>query len=429
MKNDKLCSFLYFIVILFILCACSNEQSRWDEAAQKDSVASYEDYMTRYPDGQFYMQAQNRIMELQFEQAKNANTITAYESFISEYPNSDLKDIAQRQISALYQKRATENQVVIQIPIRNASDTLGSISLFEMDDGYVLYSIERPGDSLFFSLGGPSGGLGFGFGSASIGTAEGSELRFSGNHETNDVIITSETDQRVCFRKTKNGWAYICGAGTLKYKNEEKTIDLAKHFTMASCIALLDAEDPVLRESAVRSLGQIPNDSNALDQIVPNIMAMLEDPSPFVRRGAAESLGLINDTRCISTLQKYFDTEKDEVTREYIAEAMALYGGRAFIEESPSPAIPIGLASSYYVDGITKWGNDILSKQIAANPEPMVNVLKERLKSSDPSIRLAAVKLIGVAKPSETKKLLLEVIKKDTDAKVKNAALEIVEKL
>jgi outer membrane protein OmpA-like peptidoglycan-associated protein len=60
----------------------------FNQAKEKDNIEAYKEFVTKYPKASQIQDAWNRIHELAFTYAKTQNTSKAYKQFMSEYPNS-----------------------------------------------------------------------------------------------------------------------------------------------------------------------------------------------------------------------------------------------------------------------------------------------------------------------------------------------------
>lgn len=72
------------------LCGCSRQQSDWEKARAANSTDSYEQFLKKYPAGEFTVQAQARVKELyeerDWQKARDADTAEAYQAFLKQYP-------------------------------------------------------------------------------------------------------------------------------------------------------------------------------------------------------------------------------------------------------------------------------------------------------------------------------------------------------
>jgi cell division protein FtsN len=69
---------------------CSRQQGDWDKARTANNLESYEQFVKKYPNGDFTAQAQARIKELEeerdWQKARDADTPDAYQAFLKQYP-------------------------------------------------------------------------------------------------------------------------------------------------------------------------------------------------------------------------------------------------------------------------------------------------------------------------------------------------------
>jgi len=76
--------------MVFALCACSRQQSDWQKARETNTPEAYEQFLKKYPGGEFATQAQARAKELveerDWQKARDADTLEAYQAFLKQYP-------------------------------------------------------------------------------------------------------------------------------------------------------------------------------------------------------------------------------------------------------------------------------------------------------------------------------------------------------
>ena len=84
-------------IVLVVCCAtviglsgCSRQQSDWQKARDANSADAYEQFLKKYPSGEFTAQAQARVRELNeerdWQKARDADTAEAYQAFVKQYP-------------------------------------------------------------------------------------------------------------------------------------------------------------------------------------------------------------------------------------------------------------------------------------------------------------------------------------------------------
>jgi outer membrane protein assembly factor BamD (BamD/ComL family) len=79
------------------LWACSSAQQDWNKATASNTVAAYQDYLSKHPTGEHSAEASDKIRTLQddaaWSQAKQANTLDAYRDYLQKQPTgSHTKD-------------------------------------------------------------------------------------------------------------------------------------------------------------------------------------------------------------------------------------------------------------------------------------------------------------------------------------------------
>jgi cell division septation protein DedD len=76
--------------LLLSLCGCSRQQSDWQKTRETNSPEAYEQFLKKYPSGEFTAQAQARVKELyeerDWQKARDADTPDAYQAFLKQYP-------------------------------------------------------------------------------------------------------------------------------------------------------------------------------------------------------------------------------------------------------------------------------------------------------------------------------------------------------
>jgi len=336
-----------------------------------------------------------------------------------------------------------EERVIVTLPFdqygpygRTPFETSGeygrrvcSITLRDVDETTRQYLKERPGDDVVEWVNRFTHRLI----KASVCAKVGSELRLMGTADFFGTTVTPEGNERLCFRKTKKGWAYLCGRGSIKYPatswREERGMGrlveyLGRERTLESCLAALDSSDEIIREGCARDLARLATQAD-LERVSVRLSRLLADPVPEVRRGAAEAIGRLAYPGSLVTLKAARDAEKDELTKEYIDEALALLGAAALCRESRDAGIPAAEAAKLYNAGVDAWVEDMLFGM----RDSAEGVLRERFNSKDSEERLAAVRLVRAVKPTWAQAALAEIAENDPDLRIKVAAKLALEDL
>jgi cell division septation protein DedD len=76
--------------LLLGISGCSRQQSDWEKTRAANTTDSYEQFIRKYPSGEFTAQAQARVKELyeerDWQKARDADTQEAYQAFLKQYP-------------------------------------------------------------------------------------------------------------------------------------------------------------------------------------------------------------------------------------------------------------------------------------------------------------------------------------------------------
>lgn len=82
----------FLAIVLSISClllAACGEKSEYNKAREADSLETYENFLTKYPNSEYAEEVKDKILTLTYEQVKKDATIEAYEGFLTKYPNSE----------------------------------------------------------------------------------------------------------------------------------------------------------------------------------------------------------------------------------------------------------------------------------------------------------------------------------------------------
>ena len=96
------------------------DENDFAAAQHANTVSAYQDYISKYPNGRFVMDAQKRTLELlnklndesDFAAAQRANTVSAYQNYISLNPNGLYVEESQKRITALQPSVTFKNIIV-----------------------------------------------------------------------------------------------------------------------------------------------------------------------------------------------------------------------------------------------------------------------------------------------------------------------------
>ena len=107
--------------VLLALAGCSRQQSDWQRTRETNTAEGYEQFLKKYPSGEFTAQAQARVKELyeerDWQKARDADTPEAYQAFLKQYPEGKWTEEARIRV---------ENFTLAQAPSGAAAPTGGS---------------------------------------------------------------------------------------------------------------------------------------------------------------------------------------------------------------------------------------------------------------------------------------------------------------
>ncbi len=99
------------ITLAMGLSGCSRQQSDWQKTRESNTPEAYEQFVKKYPSGEFTPQAQARLKELyddrDWQKARDADTPEAYQAYLNQYPDGQ---------SAIEARNRLENFSMAQSP-------------------------------------------------------------------------------------------------------------------------------------------------------------------------------------------------------------------------------------------------------------------------------------------------------------------------
>ena len=102
MNKAKITSTFILLFILLSLLACVTAKSQYEEARKVNTLAAYQNFLGKYPSGEYAQLAQNKIEALEFEKAQAVNSVEAYETFMSSSNSELFKNYAIQRIQKIY---------------------------------------------------------------------------------------------------------------------------------------------------------------------------------------------------------------------------------------------------------------------------------------------------------------------------------------
>ena len=101
------------LTLLLGSLGCSRQQSDWEKTRAANTTDSYEQFLKKYPSGEFTAQAQARVKELyeerDWQKARDADTQEAYQSFLKQYPEGKWTEEARIRVENFTLAQAPSN--------------------------------------------------------------------------------------------------------------------------------------------------------------------------------------------------------------------------------------------------------------------------------------------------------------------------------
>ena len=101
--------------LLLAVSGCSRQQSDWEKTRAANTTDSYEQFLKRYPNGEFTAQAQARVKDLyeerDWQKARDADTQDAYQAFLKQYPEGKWTEEARIRVENFTLAQAPSNAV------------------------------------------------------------------------------------------------------------------------------------------------------------------------------------------------------------------------------------------------------------------------------------------------------------------------------
>lgn len=117
-RRDKMLNKTLLAVSCALLIAvggCSRQQSDWEKTREANTADAYQQFLKKYPSGEFTAQAESRLKELSeegdWQKARDADTPEAYQAFLKQYPDGKWSEEARIRI---------ENFTLAQTPAGSA---------------------------------------------------------------------------------------------------------------------------------------------------------------------------------------------------------------------------------------------------------------------------------------------------------------------
>jgi cell division protein FtsN len=107
-------------VLALAVAGCSRQQSDWQKARETNTAEAYEQFLKKYPTGEFTAQAEARVKELyeerDWQKARDLDTAEAYQAFLKQHPEGKWTEEARIRV---------ENFTLAQAPSGTATSGSG----------------------------------------------------------------------------------------------------------------------------------------------------------------------------------------------------------------------------------------------------------------------------------------------------------------
>jgi HEAT repeat protein len=94
------------VAMCILFAACDSQQKRWSEATSANTIASYQQFLTRFPDSEHAREADRRIEALRqrdaVDSARRAGTTAALERVLEKYPGDAAAPELRAKLETLY---------------------------------------------------------------------------------------------------------------------------------------------------------------------------------------------------------------------------------------------------------------------------------------------------------------------------------------
>src|ERR1700721_241569 len=103
----------FALAAVLALSGCSRQQSDWQKTRETNTADAYEQFLKKYPTGEFTAQAQARVKELyeerDWQKARDTDTAEAYQAFLKQYPEGKWTEEARIRVENFTLAQAPSN--------------------------------------------------------------------------------------------------------------------------------------------------------------------------------------------------------------------------------------------------------------------------------------------------------------------------------
>lgn len=155
---------------------------------------------------------------------------------------------------------------------------------------------------------------------AVIFTAPGSSIRFTEKYKNNHFKVDAPENQRLHFRKTKEGWVYLSGKGTFWELDTKKKYKLGAKRDLGWFRKNLDSEDTIIKERALYELEWYPKYYKKKD-IHSRVKELLTADHRYIKTAASFAMRQLGTKSDLKELKAAIDAEKETYVTNALKDA------------------------------------------------------------------------------------------------------------
>jgi hypothetical protein len=106
-------TFVTIFMILSFSIGVQAQKGKWKKAQKINSIESYQTFLNTYPQSDFYVEAKNKLVDLEYNKVIKLNAIKSYQYFLEKYPeNKYSNEINKKLINLEYSEAIKKNTYI-----------------------------------------------------------------------------------------------------------------------------------------------------------------------------------------------------------------------------------------------------------------------------------------------------------------------------
>jgi hypothetical protein len=192
---------------------------------------------------------------------------------------------------------------------------------------------------------------------------EGSEIRYAGRGTINGMSFDVPPGYRLCFRKSEDGWVYVCGKGILSGSVKKA---FGENLKPQQILTLLSSDSPFDRESGARNVHLLPGVSGEYQKrILEKLRHLLAGNDAVLFSAAAEGLAYIGSDSAFRILIDAGKADgRTEQQMKVISESLALLSSRLLFFGVGSASINEEDAARLVLSSQKAWVRDCVTERM-----------------------------------------------------------------